>query len=78
MAIADRYTEPDTRPAFVQWLDTLSPENRATVDGWLLNPSISNVKLIELIRDDDEDDGFVGYKASKDTVGPYRKKLRAS
>lgn len=74
MALADRKVEPDTRSKFEKWLDSLNTANRAVVDAWLKDPSIASGLIADWIREDDEDDNFVGYAANKDTVAQWRRK----
>jgi hypothetical protein len=74
MGIADRRTKPDTRSKFEKWLESLSESNRATVLSWLADLTITNASVSDWIRDDDEDDQFVGYRADKDTVATWRRR----
>lgn len=73
MALADRYTKPDTRSRFEKWLDSLSKEHRKIIDGWLADTTISNIRISELIHDDDPEENFTGYAANKDTIAKYRR-----
>lgn len=73
MALADRYQKPDTRSRFEKWLDSLSKEHRSIVDGWLADKTISNVNITAMIRDDDPEDNFTGYRANKDSIAEYRR-----
>ena len=73
MALADRKEVSDYKPAFERWLDSLSDSNRATVVGWLMDTTISNQKISDWVRDDDEEDAFVGYPAGKDTIAIARR-----
>lgn len=72
MGLAARRTETDTRTRFEKWLDSLSEKNRATVDSWIFDPTVSNAKIVAWIADDDADDKFTGYKANADTISKYR------
>lgn len=74
MAIADRMTRPDTRTKFEKWLDSLSETNRTTVTAWLTDPTVTNVAIADWIREDDEEDDFVGYRGDKDTIAAWRRK----
>ena len=74
MALADRKKLAEKKPAFEHWLDGLSNANRAVVLGWLNDyPAIAHQKLADWIREDDEEDEFVGYPAGKDTISIWRR-----
>ncbi|SFR76001.1 hypothetical protein SAMN05428970_2002 [Agromyces sp. CF514] len=73
MALADRKQLDDKKPAFERWIDSLSTSNRAVIDGWLADLNISNQRIADWIRDDDEDDDFTGYPAGKDTIAIARR-----
>jgi len=72
-SLADRYTKPDTRTKFERWVDSLRDDHKAIILEWLNDPAISNVKIVEMIRDDDPADDFVGYRANKDAVAMWRR-----
>lgn len=74
MALADRRTAPDRRTKFEKWLDSLNENNLATVTAWLNDTTISNVAIAEWIREDDDEDDFVGYRGDKDTIAAWRRK----
>lgn len=74
MALADRYQEPDTRTRFEKWLDNLNAKNRATVEGWLRDGRLPIARVVEWVRDDDEDDDFTGIAVTKATVSDWRTK----
>ena len=67
-------TRPDTRTKFEKWLDSLSETNRITVTAWLTDPTVPNVAIADWIREDDEEDDFVGYRGDKDTIAAWRRK----
>jgi hypothetical protein len=73
MALADRKQLAEKKPAFERWLDSLSEGNRAVVIGWLRDPEISNQRIADWIREDDEEDEFEGYRAGKDTISIWRR-----
>ena len=74
MALADRRQAPDTRTPFEKWIDTLSEQNRKVVLGWLNDPSIPHAHVMDWIREDDPEDEFTGYSASRDTIAAWRRK----
>lgn len=73
MALSDRYTKPDTRTQFEKWLDSLNDTNRAIVDRWLRDETLSATRIVEMIADDEPDDDFTGYRAHKDTILKWRR-----
>jgi hypothetical protein len=73
MGIADRYQKADTRSQFEVWLDSLTEKNRQVVLGWLRDPDVGHQRVADWIRDDDDEDGFVGYRATKATISGWRR-----
>lgn len=73
MALADRKQLDDKKPAFERWIDSLSTNNRAVIEGWLADLHISNQRIADWIREDDEEDNFTGYRAGKDTIAIARR-----
>lgn len=73
MSLADRGAKAAPKTKFEQWLDSLTPEHRAIVVAWLEDTWYSNARILEMIRDDDPEDGFEGYRANKDTIAIWRK-----
>jgi hypothetical protein len=73
MGIADRYQKTDRRSKFDKWLESLTPKNREVVLGWLRDPDVSHQRVADWVREDDEEDGFVGYGATKGTISEWRR-----
>lgn len=73
VALAERGTKEPQKTKFELWLDSLSDRNRTVVTGWLTDPYYSNMRVAEMIRDDDPDDDFSGYRATKDTIAAWRR-----
>ncbi|GAA2577541.1 hypothetical protein [Microbacterium binotii] len=76
MALKDRIDADAPRLSkFGQWLASLTPEHRQTIEEWGRDSRVSTSKIIAAIAADDADDGFVGYRANKDTVSAWRQAL---
>lgn len=73
MALADRIQKAGPKPKFELWLDSLTPTNREIVLDWLGDPTQSNASVARAVRDDDPDDGFIGYPATNETVAAWRR-----
>lgn len=61
------------RTKFEQWLDSLSEEHRTVITGWLEDSWYSNARISHMIAEDDPEDGFIGYRANKDTIAGWRR-----
>lgn len=73
MSLADRGAKEAPRTKFETWLNSLTPEHHTIVTGWLEDTWYSNQRISEMIRDDDPEDNFTGYRANKDTIAVWRK-----
>lgn len=73
VSLQDRGAKVAPRTKFEQWIDSLSDEHRSIILGWLEDPWYSNPRIVEMISVDDEEDGFTGYKANKDTIAVWRR-----
>lgn len=73
MSLSERGAKVAPRTKFEQWIDSLNEEHRSIVLGWLNDPWYSNARIVTMITADDPEDGFVGYRANKDTIAVWRK-----
>lgn len=73
VSLSDRGAKVAPRTKFEQWIDGLNDEHRMIVTGWLNDPWYSNARIVQMITADDPEDGFVGYRAHKDTIAVWRK-----
>ncbi|MCK2034469.1 hypothetical protein [Microbacterium sp. KSW4-4] len=73
MSLADRGAKAAPKTKFEAWLDALNDEHRTIVTSWLNDTWYSNARVCEMIRDDDPEDNFTGYRANKDTIAVWRK-----
>ncbi|MBQ9917381.1 MAG: hypothetical protein IJO71_09325 [Microbacterium sp.] len=73
MALADRIQKAGPKSKFEQWLDTLSPSNRDVVLDWLSDSTQSNASVARAVREDDAEDGFIGYPANSETIAAWRR-----
>lgn len=73
MSLADRGAKEAPKTKFETWIDSLNDEHRTIVTSWLNDPWYSNARVCVMIRDDDPEDGYVGYRANKDTIAVWRK-----
>ncbi len=72
MALADRAETRDNRSKFEKWIDLNTDANKEIVLSWLRDSSIGPVTVARWLREDDEEDGFVGYPAATETVSKWR------
>lgn len=70
VSIADRV---QARLSFTDWLGSLSPENRAIVEGWLCDPRVAGSDIQRAIAEDDPETGFVGFRIAETTLRRYRR-----
>lgn len=73
VSLSERGAKVAPRTKFEQWIDQLNEEHKAIILGWLNDPWYSNSRIVTMITDDDPEDGFVGYRANKDTIAVWRK-----
>ncbi len=73
MSLSDRGAKVAPRTKFEQWIDGLNDEHRTIILGWLQDSWYSNMRIADMISTDDDEDGFVGYRATKDTIAVWRK-----
>ena len=74
MALADRGIKPPTRTKFELWIDSLNESNKAVVLGWLNDAKGFTVTSVaDMLREDDAEDDFEGYPATKSTIAQWRK-----
>lgn len=73
MSLSERGAKVAPRTKFEQWIESLNDEHKTIVTGWLEDTWYSNSRIVQMITLDDPEDGFVGYKANKDTIATWRK-----
>lgn len=73
VSLSERGAKVAPRTKFEQWIDSLNEEHRSIVLGWLNDNWYSNARIVTMITEDDPEDGFVGYRANKDTIAVWRK-----
>lgn len=74
MGLRDRITVGAKGPkGFSAWLASLSPEHREVLEAWRLDPTISIRQIVDAVRDDDPEDGFLGVKVSRETISAWRR-----
>lgn len=78
MPLAHRIEKVAPKSRFELWLEKLSPQNHAIVHGWLTDLAEPSAKVARAVREDDPDDGFVGYPAATATIISWRQKHVAS
>jgi hypothetical protein len=72
MGLAERGVKTPKKSSFELWLDSLTDSNRQVVQGWLMDTEYTNADIMRMIRDDDPEDDFKGYRAAKDTISIWR------
>lgn len=73
VSLSDRGAKVAPKTKFEQWIDSLNEEHRQIVTSWLQDPWYSNPRIVAMISADDPEDNFTGYKATKETIGAWRK-----
>jgi hypothetical protein len=73
VSLVDRGIKPPPRTKFETWLDSLNENNKAVVLGWLHDPTYTIADVLRMIHDDDADDDFTGYSATKETISGWRR-----